>query len=117
MENTYKARILLHLCVLLKNQLTLKEKEADIKLNPKKLNKELEKIKKKISWTKLQEIGVMLDRMKWEIYDTGEVYVGGVYDGRQMLFVHIVIDFIRPSWWEGKDIPYKEVSDKEAGII
>lgn len=38
-------------------------------------------------------------------------------DGESRYKVDIWLSVIEPSWWKGKSIPYKEVSDKEAGII
>lgn len=79
-------------------------------------DKEVEEMKKMINWKILHYIGVTIDRFTWHSQTVGE-WEGGLLDGRAKEKAVIIIEFTRPSWWDGEPIPYKEVSDKEAGII
>lgn len=40
-----------------------------------------------------------------------------IYAGKPQEAPYIELVIMEPSWWKSKPIPYKEVSDLEAGII
>jgi hypothetical protein len=84
--------------------------------NSKMFDQEVEEMKKMINWKIIQHIGVTTDRFTWHSKETDTRWDGGVYDGRLKEKAVIVLELTRPSWWDGEPIPYREVSDKEAGI-
>jgi hypothetical protein len=80
------------------------------------MDKEIEDIQKVISHTRLNSFGYRIEKLKWRVYEAG-TWTDGVYSGKPREAPYIELVVIEPSWWKSKSIPYKEVSDLEAGII
>lgn len=80
------------------------------------MDKEINDIKKMISHIRLNNYGYRVERLRWGIYEAG-TWRGGIYNGKPQEAPYIDLVIMEPSWWKGEPIPYKEVSDLEAGII
>lgn len=80
------------------------------------MDKEIEDIQKVISHTRLNSFGYRIEKLKWRVYEAG-TWTDGVYSGKPQEAPYIELVVMEASWWKSKSIPYKEVSDLEAGII
>lgn len=84
--------------------------------NSSEIDKEIEMIQKAISHTRLNASGYRVEKLRWRVYEAG-TWQDGIYDGKQQEAPYIELVIMEPSWWKGEPIPYREVSDLEAGII
>jgi hypothetical protein len=82
----------------------------------KPFDEELEEMKKMLGHSSLNREGFMVSELDWQIHESGEYYDGGILHGTPKMRSRIVLKIIEPTWWKGKSVPYKEISDKEAGI-
>jgi hypothetical protein len=80
------------------------------------MDKEVEEIKKLIAHSRLNSYGYRVEKLRWGVYEAG-TWVDGIYAGKPQEAPYIELVIMEPSWWKSKPIPYKEVSDLEAGII